>query len=84
MELDTSTTFPQRETIDKGVSVILLKVLVLGNRETVKLGFLRGKYGDETHDRKEGEMLKDDEQSQFKKWDMNIWNELCLDDMESP
>ena len=79
-----STTFLQGETIDRGVFVILLKVLVLGNKETPKLGYLRGKYEHETHDREGEEMLKDDEQSQFKKLDMNIWNELCLDDMESP
>ena len=38
----------------------------------------------ETHDRVEEGMLKDNEQSQFKKWDTNTWNELCLDDVESP
>ena len=84
MELGASTTLLQGETIDKGVFVILLKVLALGNKETVKLGYRRGKDEHETHDREGEEMLKDDEQSQFKKLDMNIWNELCLDDMESP
>ena len=84
VELGASTTLLQGETIDKGVFVILLKVLALGNKETVKLGYQRGKEKHGTHDREGEEMLKDDEQSQFKKLDMRTRNELCLDDMESP
>ena len=83
VELDVSTTFLQGETIDRGVFVILLKVLVLGNKEIVKLGYLRSKYDHGTHDREGEEMLKDDEQSHFRKLAMNIWPELCLDAMES-
>ena len=48
VELGASTTLLQGETIDKGVFVILLKVLALGNKETVKLGYRRGKEKHET------------------------------------
>ena len=84
VELGASTTLLQGETIDKGVFMILLKVLALGNKETAKLGYRRGKEKHGIHDRKGEEMLKDDEQSQFKKLGMRTRNELCLDDMESP
>ena len=44
VELNTRMTLLQGETIERDVSVIMLKVLVLGNRETGKRGYLRGKY----------------------------------------
>ena len=44
VELNTSMTLLQGETIERGVFVIMLKVLVLGNKETAKRGYLRGKY----------------------------------------
>ena len=56
MELNTSMTLLQGETIERGVFVIKLKVLVLGNKETAKRGYLRGKYEHETHDGEGGDV----------------------------